>query len=68
MGLLEFFILMVVVIVLAACAAWVIDYFAPSRPDIAVHLVWGVAILVILATLAQATGLLHYDPIIPRLR
>ena len=68
MGVIEFFLLCVVVVLLAALAVWVIDYFAPGHPDIIDKLIWGVAVVVVIIALAQATGLLGHDPQIPRLR
>lgn len=66
MGLIEFFIVVVLVMVFAAICVAALEYFAPGHPIVVDRIVWGVAILVIVASLAQAVGLLKYDPIIPR--
>ena len=68
MGLLEFFILCLVVVVLAALTVWAIGQFAPGTPAIIPKLIWGVAVLIIVITLVQALGLLGHAPQIPRLR
>ena len=68
MGLIEFFILVIVVVVLAALATWAIRTFAPGTPAIITNIVWCVAVLIIVVTLIQALGLLGHDPQIPRLR
>ena len=68
MGILEFFVGVVVVVLLGALATWVIDYFAPGHPAFIDRLIWGVVILVIVMVLANVTGLLRYDPLIPRFR
>ena len=41
---------------------------APSHPGIIDKIIWFVVILVIVVLLANAIGLLGYDPQIPRLR
>ena len=68
MGVIEFFVLCVVVVLMAALAIWVIGYFAPVHPALIDKLIWGVAVVVILVALVQAVGLLKYDPQIPRVR
>lgn len=68
MGIVEFFILCVVVVLLAALAVWAIGYFAPAHPPMIDKVIWGVAVFVILFALAQAVGLFGHDPMIPRIR
>lgn len=68
MGIVEFFLFTFAVLVLAGLTTWALDYFVPAHPAIANHLICGVAIVVVIAMLAQAVGLLRYDPIIPRIR
>jgi hypothetical protein len=68
MGLIEFLILILIVMVLCAVATWAIRSFAPGTPPLITNLIWGVAILIVLVALLNATGLLGHDPQIPRLR
>lgn len=67
MDVVSFFILCVVVVCLAALAVWAIGYFAPGHPMMIDKLIWGVAVLIILVTLVQVTGLVGHSPRIPRL-
>ncbi len=67
MGIVEFFLLCVIVVLLAALAVWVMGYFAPAHPLLIDRLVWGVAIVIIIFALVQATGLLGHDPRIPHI-
>jgi uncharacterized membrane protein YoaK (UPF0700 family) len=66
MGIVEFFLLVIVCVVLAWFAVLIAKKF--EAPVLVQQVIWGVAILVILVTLATALGLTHYDPQIPRLR
>lgn len=68
MGVLEFFFLVIVVVLGAALTQWVIGYFAPAHPLIIDKILWGVAIVIIIFALVVATGLLSMDPQIPRIR
>jgi len=68
MGVLEFFFLVVVVVIGAAITTWAIGYFAPDHPKLIDRIVWGVAIVIIIFALVVATGLLARDPRIPSLR
>jgi membrane associated rhomboid family serine protease len=67
MGVIEFFVLCVVVVLMGALAVWAINYFAPSHPAIVDKIIWGVVIVVILFALVQATGILGRDPRIPHI-
>jgi hypothetical protein len=68
MGLIEFFIVVIVCCVLAWAACWFIGWMAPGHPPFVDFLIWGVACLIILVTLMKALGLYGIDPQIPRLR
>lgn len=68
MGVIEFFILCVVTVVLGALTVWAIGYFTTSHPAVIDKIIWGVVILIIVVALVQAVGLLGIDPQIPRLR
>ena len=65
MGLIEFCILCVVVLVIAAIGNWAIDTFATGHPPLINKLIWGVAVAIILFALLQATGILGHDVRIP---
>ena len=68
MGIIEFLILAVVVVLLAAGAIWAIGYFAPSQvPPFIPKLIWGVVIVLLLWVLANAVGLFGHDIQIPRI-
>jgi len=68
MGVIEFFILVLIVVFLGWVTVWALGYFMPSHPAIIDKIVWGVVIVFVLWTLASAFGLLGRDPQIPRLR
>lgn len=68
MGVIEFFVLVVIVVVLGWVAVWVLGKLAPGHPAIIDNIVWIVVVLIILVTLANAVGILGRDPQIPRLR
>lgn len=65
MGLVEFLILVVVVVVLTFLATALIDYLAPSHPQIINKCLWVLAAVIILWTLAGAMGFLSHDIRIP---
>jgi hypothetical protein len=67
-GIIEFFILVLVVVICAAITVWAIGAFAPGTPAIVPKLVWALAVVIIIYTLAQAVGLFSHDVAIPRLR
>ncbi len=67
MGLVEFFLLCVVVVILAALTVWCINTFAPATPAVIIKAIWFVAALIIVVTLLKALGLFGVDPQIPRL-
>ncbi len=69
MGIIEFLILVLCVVLAAACVIWAINYFAPSPvPAFIPKIIWGLVIVVLLFTLLSATGILGHDIQIPRLR
>ena len=68
MGLLEFFVIVIICCAFAALACWVLGRYVPGTPAFVPMVIWGVAILIILVTLFRALGLWGMDPQIPRLR
>jgi len=66
MGLIEFFIIVIVCCVLAWAATWAAKYF--EAPAFVPIVIWAVACIVILVTLARALGIMGIDPQIPKLR
>ena len=69
MGILDFFLLILICCVLAAGVVWALGYFLGDRvPAIVPKIVWGVAILIIVVALIQALGLMSWNPKIPSLR
>jgi hypothetical protein len=65
MGIIEFLIIVVVVVFACWLAVYAIGYIAPGHPAIIDKIIWGVAILIILVLLLQATGILAHDVRIP---
>ena len=68
MGVMEFFFLVLIVVLAAAGTIWVLNYWAPSHPAIVDKIIWFVAIAIVVVTLIVAFGLLGHDPKIPSLR
>jgi hypothetical protein len=68
MGVIEFFVTVGVLVLLAFGLLWVINYLAPNHPAIIDKIVWVVVILVIVFLLLEALGLLGRDVQIPRIR
>lgn len=68
MGLFEFLIVAVIIMIACALAVLALRTFAPNHPAYVEGLLWGVGVFIILAILANAAGLLKYDVPIPRLR
>lgn len=68
MGILEFFLLVLLVVLAGAGTIWVIGYWAPNHPLLIDKIIWFVVIAIIVGTLIVAFGLLGHDPQIPRLR
>lgn len=54
MGLIAFVILCAFLLAVGAIFQWASDYFAPNAPKIIAKIVWGVIVLIILATLFYA--------------
>ena len=68
MGIVEFFILCVVVVLIGAAAVWVMGQLSPQHPQIIDKIIWFVVVLIIVVILINALGLTHYDPQIPKIR
>lgn len=68
MGIFEFFIIVFVCCAAAWLLTWALAKYFPNTPAVVPAIVWGVAIVIIVATLARALGLLGINPQIPRLR
>lgn len=68
MGVIEFFVYIIVVVAVAWVTVWLINWFFPGHPAIIDKIVWGVAVVLILFMLGDAIGLWAHDPRIPRLR
>jgi hypothetical protein len=68
MGLIEFFVFIVIVVVLGWLAVWGLGQLAPGHPAIIDKIIWFVVVLLIVVVLFQAIGLVGHDPQIPRLR
>ena len=68
MGIIEFFVIVCVVVVMAWLCVMGMGVLAPGHPATIDKIIWAVAILVIVVVLAKALGLTSYDPQIPRLR
>jgi len=66
MGFGAFVLFCLFVVLIAWLATWAIGYFAPSAPAIIQKIIWGVAVLIILVTLARAMNLIGHDVLIPR--
>ena len=63
-----FIVLVVIVAALCWLAVWALGYFFPGHSAIFDKLIIGVGVLIVLANLFAALGLLGYDPMIPKLR
>jgi len=68
MGLIEFFVVVLVCCFLAWAACWLLGKFAPGTPAFVPMVIWTVAVIIIVFTLVKALGLYGIDPQIPRLR
>ena len=68
MGLIEFLVFAVVVVIIGWVAVFVLGKLAPGHPGIIDNIIWCVVVLVVLLTLVQAMGLMGHDPQIPRVR
>jgi hypothetical protein len=67
-GILEFLVFAVIVVLLAYFAIWVLGKLAPGHPVIVDNILWVVAVGLIVLRLVEAMGLLGMDPKIPRVR
>ncbi len=68
MGFGAFIVFAFIVLAIAWLGVWCINQFLPGAPAIVTTLIWGIAVLIILLTLAQAFGILGHDVPIPRIR
>ena len=68
MGLVEYLVLVVVVVVLCGATVWVIGQLAPSHPALVDRLIWVLAVVILVVVLANAVGLFGHDVMIPRMR
>lgn len=68
MGLIEFFVIVIVCCALAAVACWALSHFVPGTPAFVPVVIWGVACFIIVVTLFKALGLWGIDPQIPRIK
>jgi len=68
MGVIEFFIFAVVVVLLGWLAIYAMKTLAPGHPAQIDTIIWFVVVIVIVLMLIRAMGLLAYDPQIPRVR
>lgn len=68
MGVIEFFVFVVVVAALGSLTVFLLGKVAPGHPPHLDTIVWIVVVLIILIVLVRALGLASYDPQIPHLR
>jgi hypothetical protein len=68
MGLFEFLLFAVVVVLAVAATVWIINYMSPDHPKVIDKGFWALAVVMILWALASAIGLFGHDPQIPRIR
>lgn len=68
MGVMEFFIFAIIVVLMGWFSIYALGKIAPGHPTEIDNIIWFVVVLIILVMLARATGLIGYDPQIPRIR
>lgn len=68
MGLIEFLIFTVIVVVVGWAAIYVMGKLAPSHPVIIDNIIWVAVFLIVMLKLVQAAGLVGHDIQIPRIR
>jgi len=68
MGIIEFFILCIVVVLAGWIAIFTLSKLAPDHPKMVDNIIWFVVVIIILVTLINAMGIFRFDPQIPRLR
>ncbi len=68
MGVIEFFVFVVIVVFLGWLAVYALGVIAPGHPKQIDNIIWFVVILIVVVVLANAFGIVGRDPIIPRLR
>ena len=68
MGIIEFFLFVILVVGLGYLTIYALGKFAPGHPPMIDNIVWIVVILFIIVMFASALGLTGFDPQIPRVR
>lgn len=68
MGVIELFVGIVVVVLIGWVAVYAVYALAPGHPAQIDNLIWFVVVLVSIALLLNAFGIVGHDPIVPRLR
>lgn len=68
MGVIEFFLFVVVVVLIGWLCIYGLATLAPGHPAMIDNIIWLVVILLIVIMLANAVGIVGHDPMIPRLR
>jgi len=68
LGIIEFFVVVIVVVVLGYLTIFALGKFAPGHPTMIDNIVWVAVVLLIVVLFASAIGLTGFDPQIPRLR
>lgn len=68
MGMIEFFVICVIVTLLGWLAVYALKTLAPDHPKVIDNIIWFVVVIIIVVVLVQAMGLTGYDPKIPRVR
>ena len=66
MGFVEFLIMCLVTAAIAYVAVWLLGHFLPGHPAVIDTIIWGIAVLIIIVALLKATGIMSYDPQIPK--
>ncbi len=68
MGLFQFLVIAVGVVLVCYAAIWIMGQLAPGHPAIIDTLIWVLAVVILVLILLQATGLVGHDVPIPRIR
>jgi hypothetical protein len=68
MGIIEFIVLVVVLVLVAYLAIWVMGQLAPGHPVIVDKVIWVLVVVILALMLLRAIGLMGLDPQIPRVR
>ena len=65
MGFFAFAIFCFITVLIAWAVTYALDHLVPGHPPIINTIIWGLAVVIIVVRLLQASGLLSYDPVIP---